>query len=409
MRSIKSHLVVAVLVLLAGQVLPVPAALAAANNPPKRVLIIDSFGRYIAPFSAVSAAFRTTLARELAEPVDIDEAPFDTARFADPNQEALFVDFLQRRFAGRKLDLVVPINFPAANFALRHRQRLFPEAAMLITSVEQRRLQRNFLTPQIAVVPSAVNLTESIEKILEVLPETKNIAVIFGASPLEKFWLDEFRRESQKFANRVTFTWYSQLSFDEIRKRAAVLPPHSAIFFGLLVVDAAGVPYENDEALKSVHAVANAPIFGLYENQLGIGVVGGSLLPNQDVGVEAARVALRVLRGEVPSSIPTKPIGASAPLYDWRELRRWGISEARLPPGSIVRFRESTFWQQYHWYVAGALAIIAIEAMLIAGLLLQRSRRRRAESELRESQEFMELSTSAGELGLWMRDLTLRE
>jgi two-component system, LuxR family, sensor kinase FixL len=115
---------------------------------------------------------------------------------------------------------------------------------------------------------------------------------------------------------------------------------------------------------------------------------------------------LRILRGEVPSSIPTKPVEASAPVYDWRELRRWGISEARLPPGSIVRFRESTFWQQYHWYVAGALAIIAIEAVLIAGLLLQRSQRRRAESELRESQEFMELSTSAGELGLWMRDLT---
>jgi len=220
--------------------------------------------------------------------------------------------------------------------------------------------------------------------------------VLISSTPTENELRDILSRE---FSGQ-------ELSFDEIRQRAAALPPHSAIFFGLLVVDAAGVPYENDEALKSVHAVANAPIFGLYENQLGIGVVGGSLLPNQDVGVEAARVALRVLRGEVPSSIPTKPIGASAPLYDWRELRRWGISEARLPPGSIVRFRESTFWQQYHWYVAGALAIIAIEAVLIAGLLLQRSRRRRAESELRESQEFMELSTSAGELGLWMRDLT---
>jgi hypothetical protein len=100
------------------------SAPAAAKDPPKRVLIIDSFGRYIAPFGAVSAAFRTTLARELAEPVDIDEAPLDTARFAEPKQEALFVDFLQRRFAGRKLDLVVPINFPAASFAVRYRQRL---------------------------------------------------------------------------------------------------------------------------------------------------------------------------------------------------------------------------------------------------------------------------------------------
>jgi PAS domain S-box-containing protein len=46
-----------------------------------------------------------------------------------------------------------------------------------------------------------------------------------------------------------------------------------------------------------------------------------------------------------------------------------------------------------------------VQALLIAGLLLHRARRRRAESELRESQEFMELSTNAGELGLWARDL----
>lgn len=353
----------------------------------------------------MSAAFRTTLARELAEPLDIDEAPLDTARFAEPKQEALFVDFLQRRFAGRKLDLVVPINFPAASFAVQHRKRLFPETPMLITSVERRRLQPNFLTRQTAVVPSQVNAPRLIEDILEVLPKTKNIVVIFGASPLEKFWLGEFRRELQKFADRVTFTWFNELSFEEIKKRAAALSPHSVIFYGLLVVDAAGVPYENDGALKSLHAVANAPIFGVYENQLGLGVVGGRLLANQDVGVEAARVALRILRGEVPSRIPTKSIEASAPVYDWRELRRWGISEARLPPGSSVQFRQPTLWEQYRWSIVVALATIAVQAVIIGDLLLQRSRRRRAEAELRESQEFMDLSTSAGELGLWVRDL----
>ena len=84
---------------------------------------------------------------------------------------------------------------------------------------------------------------------------------------------------------------------------------------------------------------------------------------------------------------------------------RWGISESRLPPGSVVRFRSPSMWEQYHWYIIGALAIIAVQAVLIVGLLLHRARRRRAETELRESQEFMELSTSAGELGLWVRDL----
>jgi len=76
-----------------------------------------------------------------------------------------------------------------------------------------------------------------------------------------------------------------------------------------------------------------------------------------------------------------------------------------LPLGSVVRFKPPSIWEQYRWYIIGTLAIVAIQALLIVGLLLHRARRRRAEASLRESQEFMELSTSAGELGLWARNL----
>lgn len=404
-RLANSPLVLAILILLAGEVFLAVAAFASPTDPTKRVLVIESFGRYIAPFSAVSAAFRTTLARELGAPLDINEAPFDTARFDEPKQESLFVDFLQRRFADRRLDLVVPINFPAASFAVRHRNRLFPDTPMLIASVERRRLPPDSLTRQTTVVPSRLNVPGFIEHILELLPETKNIVVIFGASPLEKFWLGEFRREFQKFTNRVAFTWLNELSFEEIKKRAAAIPPNAVIFYGLLVVDAAGVPYEYDDALKSLRAVANAPIFGLFDKQLGLGVVGGRLLSHQEIGVQAARVALRILRGEVPSDIPIKIGDTSAPVYDWRELKRWGISERRLPPGSMVKFRPPSMWEQYRWTIVGALAVIAVQAGLIVGLLLHRARRYRAEKQLRESQEFMELSTSAADLGLWVRDL----
>jgi hypothetical protein len=134
----------------------------------------------------VAAAFRTTLAVGLAAPVDIDDTPL-MARFADPKQESPFVDFLQRRFAERKLDLVVPINFPAASFAVRHRNRLFPRTPMLIAATDQRRLRPEFLTANTAVVPYKVNLPGMVEGILQVLPDTKNIVVILGASPLEKF------------------------------------------------------------------------------------------------------------------------------------------------------------------------------------------------------------------------------
>jgi hypothetical protein len=71
-----------------------------------------------------------------------------------------------------------------------------------------------------------VNLPGFVEGILQVLPNTKNIVVILGASPLEKFWLAELRREVQRFTGRVSFTWFNDLSFEEMKKRAAALPDH---------------------------------------------------------------------------------------------------------------------------------------------------------------------------------------
>jgi signal transduction histidine kinase len=84
---------------------------------------------------------------------------------------------------------------------------------------------------------------------------------------------------------------------------------------------------------------------------------------------------------------------------DWRELRRWGIDGKRLPPGSIVQFRQLSFWEQYRWYIAAALAIIVVQAALITDLLLQHSRRRRSEMDLQRNREQLAHVTRVSTMG----------
>jgi two-component system, LuxR family, sensor kinase FixL len=376
---------------LVGVFLLNPTTPAATNTPPKRVLILDSFGRDVAPFNAAAAAFRTTLARELGGPVDIYEESLDLARFGEAEKEEPLVEFLQQRFADRKLDLVVPISAPAVTFAARWRERLFPNTPMVITGTDQRRLRPAFLTANTTVVSQNVDLSGIIEDLLQVLPDTQNIMVVLGASPLEKFWVAETRREFQQFAKRIRFTWLNDLTLEEMQKRAAALPRRSAILYGMLILDAADVPYDSDHALKSLRAIANGPIFGYFQSQFGLGIVGGRLYQDHEVGARAARVAIRILRGEPPSSIPPQLLKTAAPVYDWRELRRWDISESRLPPGSIVEFRQPTFWEQYQWLIMLVLALCLLEAALIDILLRERRRRRLAQQKLEERLRFEQL------------------
>ena len=141
---------------------------------------------------------------------------------------------------------------------------------------------------------------------LQVAPATKNIAVIVGATPLEHCWQEAFQKAAEPLADRINFTYYSDLSFDQMKERVSTLPPNSYIFFLLLLRDAAGVTLNADEALQRLHAVANAPINSIFDHQLGLGIVGGRLYRKRAVGKEAADVAIRILHGEPASSFPPR-------------------------------------------------------------------------------------------------------
>jgi PAS domain S-box-containing protein len=74
-------------------------------------------------------------------------------------------------------------------------------------------------------------------------------------------------------------------------------------------------------------------------------------------------------------------------MFDWRQLKRWGIDEGGLPPGSIVRYRDPSFWDLYRWHVIGIISFCALQLVLNTALLVRSARRRRAEEEIKQSEE----------------------
>ena len=301
------------------------------------------------------------------------------------HEEGPFIDYIQTILAGRKLDLIVPVGAPAAFFVQRNRQRLPSATRVLIFGADHRRIPESSLTVDDATVLHENNMPAHLENILRLLPETKNVAVVVGSSPVERYWASELKRDFQPFTDRVNITWFDELKLSEMLTQAATMPPNSAIFFLLLIEDAAGVPYTQNRALEKFREVAYVPIFGLGDFELGRGVVGGPALQTQAIGERAAQVAIRILAGEPPSRLRVAPLQYGFPSYDWRELRRWNISEALLPSGSTVQFREPTVWQQYRWYITGVLAVLFGQAIIITWSLLEHRRRQRAERELRQS------------------------
>jgi signal transduction histidine kinase len=377
------------------------AAIGAAAAEPKRVLLLHSFGPQFVPWAFFAGQFREELFKLSPDKVDLYEASLEGARFQQPSEQGPIVDYLVALFATRKLDLIVTIGAPAAFFVQKYRAQFFPSIPLVIGGPEQRAINYGTLTSLDAPDPVTLDFRKWIENILEVRPDTTHIAWVVGASPLERFWTEEFRRTSQPFADRISFEWFNDLRFEDMLKRISQLPPHSAAFYVDLRVDAAGVPLDRDLVLPKLREATNAPIFSYIDSYLGSGIVGGPMLSSEEVGRRMAQAAVRILSGESPGDLKMQPVALGVPQYDWRELQHWNISEDRLPAGSLVRFREPTVWQQYRWQIALMCTVFLLQGLLISGLLYQRRRRLYAEVQSRQrSAELAHLNrfSTAGEL-----------
>ena len=372
-------------------------------DQPKKILFLHSFGPNFQPWAAWSREIHKELIRQSLWPLDIQEQSLVAAGNSDHTAEPKFVEYLGALYAQRPPDLIVALGAPAARFVQQHRTELFPETPMLLAAVEQRRVDQSMLSEQDAVVAVRADYAALFGNIMRLLPETKAIAIIIGNSSNERFWISEHQRIlGPLLGNKVELIFYNERPFAEILKEVASLPSHTAIFYQQLTVDGAGARYgEDQEPLKRIYEVANAPIFSFDESYFNGETVGGPMWSAAEGARPTAAVALRMLGGEKAGDIKVPPINFSAPKYDWRQLHRWNISESRLPPGSEVLFREPTPWESHSWLVALVTAVILLQGGFISALLHEHRRRRMAEVQSR--QRMAELAhvnrfSTAGEL-----------
>jgi signal transduction histidine kinase len=361
------------------------SAPASAAPAARQVLVLQSFDRRSLTVDSFTADLRVDLDHGGATPVNIVQVVVSPMGVVGAPDQAV-LDYIQSIYAnGPKPDLVMSVAGPAAVFARKYRQQIFPQAPMLFAAVDQRFLGAAPLADNETATAVANDYSRLVEDILHVLPDTRRVFIVMGSGDIGRFWRRELESDFRRFEERVAFTWSNDLSLPEILRLCADLPDHSAIFYLTFGADARGGAYSDDHVLGQLHATANAPVFSVQRPMLGHGIVGGSLVSIAELARNTADVAIRILNGTPASAIRIPPQGPGLPTFDWRELRRWKIAESRLPPASEVLFREPRLWDRYRLPIISGLGVLAVQSFLIGGLLYQRRARQRAELESRRN------------------------
>jgi signal transduction histidine kinase len=371
---------------------PVRAASAAQSGPlvqiPKRILILHDEDKDDLPgLARIDRSLRDSFRSELGEGVEIHSESLALSQFERAGYESLVADYYRLKYREKTPDLAVAVMEPSLNFLLRQRDALFPGVPIVFCGVDASTMKDKLLEPNVTGVLLKRTFSPSLEVALRLQPETRNVFVVGGASTFDRYLEKFVRRDIQPFEGRMSVTYLFGLSMEAWLERLSSLPAQSVILYSTVFTDGAGRRFVPHEALSSIVAAANAPVYVFLDQYVGLGAVGGNVYSLEKHGAEVAALGAQILRGTSPTDLPSRDGGAQIDLFDARQLRRWNLDEARLPPGSIIRHRELSAWVLYRWYIVAAIAVLVSQGGLIGGLLLARARQRRAEAEARRQRD----------------------
>jgi signal transduction histidine kinase len=381
----------AALGMLGVALLPLQAAATAPDatrEAPKRVLILHDEDKDSFPgLAQIDRALRESFRDALGRGVEVQSESLALSRLDRPGYDSLVADFYRRKYAVAMPDLIVAVMEPSLDFLLRHGSSLFPGIPIVFCGADAATMKGKVLPPNVTGVLVKRKFSSSLDVALRLQPETRNVFVMGGASAFDRYLEAFARRDLQPFEGRVSITYLFGLPMDEWLKRVSTLPANSVILFTTVFADGAGRRFVPHEALSSIVAAANAPVYVSLDQFVGLGPVGGNVYSFERHGAVVAELALQIARGTPPASLPVREGGEQVDLFDARALKRWNLDPARLPPGSVVRYQDPSVWAQYHWYIIAVIAVLATQSALIGALFIVRRRQRRAEAEARRHRD----------------------
>jgi PAS domain S-box-containing protein len=372
---------------------------AAAEPTAKTVLVLfSSFGRTTDYLDSLERPIRARVPGQIT----FYEAYLDDSQAEYESSWGIEAEVFRRRYARLKLDLVIAAYPQAVLFAQQYRDKIFPGVPIVFTGISTKLLEERKLWPGMTGVVEKIGVPETVDLALHLHPETTTVAIIAGTSAWDQRWLTAAHSELVHYG-KVKEIDVTGSPSDQMVARVATLPPHTVVLYQMQPHRSSQPTIGALDLLPS--ASQHFPTYSVFPSDcLNHGCIGGVDIDSTETMLRTEEIAIRVLLGEQPEVIPVAVNSHHQVRVDWRALQRWHISESALPTGTLILYRPPSFWESYRRYVIGTVVVIAFLLLLIAGLLWERTRSRKAEAHLRESEKRFRVMADTTPSLVWMCD-----
>jgi PAS domain S-box-containing protein len=362
---------------------------AAAQDSTKKVLLLNSYHPGYAWSDGVQASIVETV--RARNPNWLPHIEYlDCKRFPGGEHLEELACLLSRKY--EDLSLVIAMDNPALEFALKNRSRLFEHPPILFCGI-------NDFTP--AMLHGHSNVTGraentdiggTIDVMLRLHPAAREVFVIHDYTVTGLATRNEVEDAILRFPFGVRFRFMENLNMEDVLKGLERLPGDCLVLVTAFTTDKSGRAYGVPESTSLFVKHSPVPVYSAFESRLGHGIVGGKLTSPKNHGARTALMALRILGGEKPSDIPVETESDTQLMFDYASMSRFDIPMSALPEKSVVINRPVSFYAGHRAVIHYSLSAIAILSAIIALLTITIVQKRRAISALSMSEERFRLA-----------------
>jgi signal transduction histidine kinase len=359
-------------------------ALAQSAKRPTRVLLLYQQQAEAPTMVEFTLRLRATILDGLTSSVDFYQESLDLDRFGERARLPL-TSYFANKYRGFGIDLVVPVGARALDFAVDQLAGVFPGIPVVFALNAAPQTNPAALAPNVTGrLAAASRFVPTVEMARRLQPDADRIVIVGGSSAMDSTTVATAAQAIAGMHDQLQVFLLQGMALDTLLNRLHRLPRRSIVLFANFRRDALGQVFDPFDLIGTMSHASAAPMYTQLRSYIGEGPVGGSAMSFDDEGARTGRLAVRVLRRRPGEPIPPVELIGNSFVADARALRRWGLSEDRLPPDTEILFREPALWQRYRTAVLLTLGIIVLELMLIGLLLLERQRRKRAQLALQD-------------------------
>ncbi|MCP3875322.1 MAG: response regulator [Desulfobacteraceae bacterium] len=352
----------------------------------EHVLLLNSYNQRMSWVEDIVAAVDDVLDPDKNNTIlhiaNMDSKQFHTSEYFDS-----YKTHLKKKYKNRAFSLILSSDNNAFDFLRKNRDELFPGVPVVFCGVNNFKDNQIIESNKFTGVAEIFSARNTVEMALKLHPGTKHIFIINDYLETGRAWKRDIDAALNDMKRTINITFSKNLSIDELQATITDLNKNTIVLLGVYFADKNGKYFTYEKVGEMISGASQMPVYCLLEFNMGSGVVGGEVISGYYQGQTMAKIGKRILDGEDPDNIPVIKKGTNRVVFDYLQLKRFGLTESSLPKRSVIINKPFSAFDLYKKEIFTAASLILLLIITIIAMTLNIWRRIQAEKALKQSSE----------------------